>query len=261
MQQHHKIGIVGYGYLGRSLHRALDGSTISVASVYNRSAERLAGLPDSIATTDMERFCKGLSTLDLVVELAHPDISRLMGDRILRQANYMPCSVGALADDALTQQLLQTATRAGTRLLVPHGAVVGMDNLLEARDNWQSVTITFRKPHASIPSAAETGNAETILFEGSIREIAGKFPRSVNAMVACALATVGLDTALGRIIADDRQGNVLRGEFEFIGKDGSRLSIIKEEPAVGVSSTGMVNSIKGSVIRALGVVTGDLKFV
>jgi hypothetical protein len=61
--------------------------------------------------------------------------------------------------------------------------------------------------------------------------------------------------------ADSRFGNVLRGEFEFTGRDGSRLTIIKEEPGVGVSGVGMINSIKGSVLRALGVLGNDAVFV
>jgi len=80
-------------------------------------------------------------------------------------------------------------------------------------------------------------------------------------MVACALATVGTDAARARFIADRRLNNVLRGEFEFKGKDGSSLSIIKEEPAVGVSSPGMITSILGSVLRALDLPSEGINFV
>jgi aspartate dehydrogenase len=251
MTEQQSLGIIGYGYLGKSLHQALARSDIHVGCAYNRSAERLVGLPDSIATTDTEEFIDAAADLDLVVELAHPDISRHMGKRILERTSYMPCSVAALADDRLKQKLLATALAAGTRLLIPHGAVVGIDNLVECRDNWQEVTITFRKPPGSIDLEEEPESDEAILFEGSVRDIAEKFPRNVNAMVACALATVGLDAAVARMIADRRLDNVLRGEFEFLGKDGSRLLVTKEEPAVGVSSPGMINSLKGSVLRAL----------
>ncbi len=261
MKKQHKIGILGYGYLGKSVYDALAGTGIEVARVYNRSAERMAGLPDSIATTKREEFMDAVASLDLVVELAHPDISRELGEAILQLANYMPCSVAALADDDLKTRLLQTAAAAGTRLMIPHGAVVGIDNLIEARDNWQAVSITFRKPAASLELQDESGEDETILFDGSVRDIAEKFPRNVNAMVACALATVGPDIARARMIMDRRLDNVLRGEFEFIGKDGSRLTIVKQEPAVGVSSPGMVTSILGSVRRALQQPADGLNFV
>jgi hypothetical protein len=39
------------------------------------------------------------------------------------------------------------------------------------------------------------------------------------------------------------------------------LTIIKEEPGAGVSGAGMANSIKGSVLRALGAMTDASSFV
>jgi aspartate dehydrogenase len=261
MSKHSKIGIIGYGYLGSSLYRELQGADIVVSRVYNRSAQSLSELPDTVATTDMVVFLQALPELDLVIELAHPDVSRESGEQILRQANYMPCSVTALADDELKEKLLATAAASGTKLLVPHGAVAGMDNLLEARDNWQGASITFRKPPGSIDLNEELEEDETVLFEGSVREVAAKFPRNVNAMVACALATVGLDAARARFVADRRLDNVVRGEFEFTGKDGSLLTITKEEPATGVSGSGMIWSLKGSVLRALEQSGEGLNFV
>ena len=255
------IGIVGHGYIGRALYRALAGSQIDVVSVYDEVKSNIADLPASIACSSAGEFVERVTGLDLVVETAHPVVSAQIGVQVLSRTNYMPCSMVALADDELRNQLLAMARQAGTRLYAPHGAVVGMDNLIEAREHWSSVNITFRKPPASIDGAAESQNDETLLFEGSVREIAKKFPRSVNAMVACALATVGLDVTSARMFADRRLGNVLRGEFEFIAKNGARLSIIKEEPGVGISGVGMMNSIKSSIFRALGVTADGLIFV
>jgi predicted dinucleotide-utilizing enzyme len=167
----------------------------------------------------------------------------------------------ALADSLLTDQLLRKAEASGTRLYVPHGAAVGVDNLLERQGDWIRAEITFRKPPASIDAVDLEAVDEAVLFEGTACEIAHKFPRSVNAMVTCAIATVGVDATVTRFVADRTIGNVLRGEFEFHGKDGSRLVITKEEPAVGVTSTGMVSSIAGSVLRALAVEEPGLHFV
>ena len=253
--------MIGHGYIGRALYRAFDGTAVEVVSVHDGQESNIADLPKSVATANPQAFIESLGGLDLVVEVAHPDVSGQLGAQILNRTSYMPCSVVALADDGLREQLLATARRSGTKLYIPHGAVVGMDNLLEARALWNSVTITFRKPPASIDAAMAAPADETLLFEGSAREISKKFPRSVNAMVACSLATLGLDITTTRMFADRRFGNVLRGEFEFTATNGSRLTIIKEEPGVGVSGVGMVNSIKGSVFRALGVTADGPIFV
>ena len=261
MVNNKRIGIIGYGFLGSSLHNYLLDTDIEVAAVFNRSTEKIEKLQTSMAFTEMENFMELVPELDLVVELAHPDISKNWGDSILKHCDYMPCSVAALADASLKKQLIDSAASAGTRLLVPHGAVVGIDNIFEARENWKEVRITFRKPPTAIDLDEEPDEDETILFEGPVTEIAEKFPRNVNAMVACALASIGTDKAVARFVADRRLDNMLRGEFEFHGKDGSTLTVVKEEPAVGVSSPGMVTSIIGSVLRALQVKAEGLNFV
>ncbi len=186
VNEKYKLGIVGYGYIGRTLHQSLADTGVIVARIFNRSAGPLAELPTSMATTDIDTFLDGIADLDLVVELAHPDISRTMGERILRATSYMACSVTAFADDEFTERMLGIARAAGTNLFIPHGAVVGVDNLIETRDNWKEVSITFRKPPQSIDIEDDSDADETVLFEGSVREIAAKFPRNVNAMVACA---------------------------------------------------------------------------
>jgi aspartate dehydrogenase len=256
-----RIGMVGYGYIGRSLYEALAGSQIDVVNVYDEVGSNVADLPASIVCSSADEFVGRATGLDLVVEVAHPVVAAQIGVRILSRTSFMPCSVVALADEDLGRRLLAAAKDAGTRLYIPHGAVIGMDNMIEAREHWTSVSITFRKPPASIDAAAEAQGEETLLFEGSAREIARKFPRSVNAMVACALVTVGLDVTRTRMFADRRFGNVLRGEFELTAKNGARMTIIKEEPGVGVSGVGMVNSIKGSIFRALGVTADGPIFV
>jgi aspartate dehydrogenase len=261
MSERYKLGLIGYGYLGKALHQALGGLDIEVSRVFNRSAGRLAGLPESVATTDLTNFVESCAALDLVVEVAHPDITVSAGASILKHTDYMPCSVGALANDQLREELIEIARSSGTRLLVPHGAVVGVDNLIETRDNWKEVVITFRKPPESLGAAAGSPADETVLFEGSVREAAAKFPRNVNAMVACALATVGVDATVARVIADRRMNQRLRGEFSFIGRDGSLLTVSKEEPAVGVSSPGIISALKGSVLRALAKPAAGLDFV
>ena len=261
MSKKYKLGIIGYGYLGSSLHQSLAETEIEVCSIYNRSQERLSGVVGVPCTTSMDNFIQSISGLDLVVELAHPQISQEFGEAILQKCHYMPCSVAALADDRILNSLKEKAAISGTRLLVPHGAVVGIDNLFEARENWEEACITFRKPPDSLGIQEKEENDETILFDGSVKDVAIKFPRNVNAMVACALATVGVEKARARIISDRRTNNMLRGEFEFRGKDGSRLHIVKEEPAVGVSSPGMITSIVGSVLRASQLTSTGIEFV
>src|SRR6185437_15130025 len=117
---------IGYGFIGAALVEAIAGEVhpgLTVAFVWNRSRERLSGVPPALVLDDLTQA--PARDADLVVEAAHPDITRMHGAAILGRADYMPLSVTALADDALRQALLDAAALSGRRLLLPQGALVG----------------------------------------------------------------------------------------------------------------------------------------
>jgi len=115
--------------------------------------------------------------------------------------------VTALADDALRERLATTAAAHGTRLVVPAGALLGGDELLMRRVDWNRVRITFRKHPDNLDFSESSFDpadieGETIVYEGSVRGIAKLYPRNVNTMVTCALVSTGLDACEARLIAD-----------------------------------------------------------
>src|SRR5690606_36347032 len=93
---------------------------------------------------------------DLIVEVAHPEVTRMHGADFVAAADYLITSVTALADDALRGKLVETALARKHRLFVPHGALVGLDTLVEQRHRLAEVTITFRK-HPKNLDFAESG--------------------------------------------------------------------------------------------------------
>ena len=141
-------------------------------------------------------------------------------------------------------------------LILPQGALVGTDALLNWRHMWREVRITFRKhPNnidlAAVKRRAEDITSETIIFDGPVREIAPMFPRNVNTMVTCALATVGIDKCRGRMVADPSLDHAV-AEVEAWGEDGSYLTTVKKQPMVGDSGTEMFQSTLRSVLKATG---------
>lgn len=254
-----RIGIVGFGFIGASLYReiAREESGLQVAFVHNRSHGKLDGVATGLVLDDLSDFAARQP--DLIVECAHPDITARHGTDFLKVADYMPLSVTALADDPLRDRLIATAQANGHHLLLPRGALVGMDSLFSWRHMWREVTITFRK-HPRNLDLARTGRTadditdKTILYDGPVRGIAADYPRNVNTMVTCALATIGLDKCRARLIADPELDHAI-AEVEAHGNDGSYLSTVKRQPAIGVSGTEMFQSTLRSVRKA----TGDLQ--
>jgi len=252
-----RVGLIGFGFIGSRVFRRLREQPelgIDIAFVHNRDRAKLAEVPQALILDDLAGMPgRGAG---LVVEMAHPDYTRKYGEAILAHADYLPLSVTALADQALLDRLTARAIQAGHRLLIPHGALMGTDNLFESRRMWRDVEITFCKNPAHI-DFSESGydpsriDGETVVYDGPVRGIAALYPRNVNTMVTCALATVGLDRCRARLIA--RPGiDFAVAEVRAHGSDGSLLEMRKQQPMAGVSGTEMFESQFHSILRAAG---------
>lgn len=253
-----RVGLIGFGFIGSQVFKRLRGSPelgIEVAFVHNRNRARLVDVPGDLILNDLARMPERKACL--VVEMAHPDYTRHWGESILAHADYLPLSVTALADQAMLDRLTARAKQAGHRLLIPHGALMGTDNLFESRHMWADVEITFYKNPANIDFSASGYDpagieGETVVYDGPARGIAALYPRNVNTMVTCALATIGLDRCRARLVASPAL-KVAIAEVRAIGRDGALLHMRKEQPVTGVSGTEMFDSQFGSILRAAGV--------
>lgn len=254
-----RVGILGFGFIGAELYRFLAGprgaaAGLAPAFVWARRPVALAEVPHELRLDDPGQA--PARAADLVVEAAHPDLTRAHGAALLAAGDYMPLSVSALADDGLTARLRAAAEGTGTRLLLPVGALVGGQALAARRDGWASVTITFEKNPANI-DFRDSGidpagiRGRTTLYDGPVRGIGPLFPRNVNTMLTCGLATVGLDRCRGVLVADPAL-DVAIARVEARGRDGSVLTTEKRQPVVGVSGTEMVASLIRSARLALG---------
>lgn len=261
-----RIGVLGYGFIGQHLVKMIRDNPnwgLELAFVWNRDASKLAALPPQQVLASPADAAA--TNVDLIVECAHPQLTIDHGENFLSFSDYLPLSVSALADAALKSRLLKAAQTSGRRLFIPHGALIGLDNLVEVREMWEDVTITFRKNPANIDfsdSGYDTTQirGETRVFDGSVREISRLYPRNVNTMTTCALATVGLDRCRAVLVADPAL-DVAIAEVRAVGKDGSIHESRKVQPVVGVSGTEMLAAQVGSVLRAAQVFQPGLNFV
>jgi len=216
-----KVAVAGLGAVGLPLAKWLDGDqgpaqaqgqrrlALHAVSARDQVAAvvKLAGFRRPPPIRDLDSLCDGA---DVVVEGLPPELFRPLAERALGQGLiFVPLTVTQLI---LHMDLVDLAERTGARIIVPTGAILGLDAVrAAARGTVRSVTMITRKPPAGLvntPHVREQGidlsdlTEPLKLYEGSVRDAAQKFPANVNVSVALALAGIGLDRTRYEIWAD-----------------------------------------------------------
>ena len=217
-----KVGIVGMGVIGRhvadALTRGIPGTTLVGVSV--RQPATATGYPVLALDELIERA-------DLIVEAATQAALREFGPAVLSAGKHlMVLSVGALV--GVLDGWAALAEKHGCRILVPSGAIAGLDGVKGAREGAiTAVTMETRKPPrglAGAPYIEQQGidldriTTETLVFEGPATEAVRGFPANVNVVAALSLAGIGPERTRIKIYAVPGQARnqhriTVEGEF------------------------------------------------
>jgi aspartate dehydrogenase len=211
------VGILGCGSIGSDVARAIvqgkagDAALVALFDQEDAPAARLAAsLPRRVPHfTDFDRFCAA-GGMQLVVECASPAAVRALGPRALEaNLDLLMLSSGALADGAFFRTLSDLAASKRRRLMVPSGALGGMDAIRAVRDLLEEVTLTSIKPPRALSGAPGFRAWEgreltepTVVFEGTALEAIKMFPANVNVGVTLSLAGVGPERTRVKVVAD-----------------------------------------------------------
>jgi aspartate dehydrogenase len=190
-----KIGIVGMGVIGHrvaeAVTRGIPGTTLEGVSV--RKPATAGSFPVLPLPTLIERS-------DLIVEAATQASLREFGPAVLAAGKHlMVLSVGALV--GVLDDWARLAEKHGCRILVPSGAIAGLDGVKGAREGAiTAVTMETRKPPRGLAGAPyieqhridlDAITTETLIFEGSATDAVAAFPANVNVVAALSLAGIG----------------------------------------------------------------------
>ncbi len=222
------VAIGGLGAIGLPLARALDQGAVAglrliavAAADPDRARARVAGFRAPPEVVPLDR----LAEADIVVEAAPAAVfDRIAGPAIAAGRILVPASVGALLP---RMALVRRAEESGARIVVPTGALLGLDAVRAAAEGpVESITLETRKPPAGLAGAPYlrqqgidlTGLAEPrLVFAGTALAAAAGFPANVNVAAALALAGIGPVRTRVEIWADpgvDRNVHTIRVEAE-----------------------------------------------
>ena len=148
---------------------------------------------------------------DIVVEAAGRAAIDIWAEAALVAApTVIIASTSAFCDEALLTRLVDAASRHGSRILIPSGAIGAIDALASGCVlGLEEVTHQIVKPPAAWKGTpAEkmldlaTLAERTVFFSGTAREAASAYPQNANATVVTSLAGIGLDNTRVEMVAD-----------------------------------------------------------
>lgn len=264
-----KLGIVGCGAIGSRIALSLTQELkdhFMLSALYDIDSLKAAALcrrlkgRGSIVKNSLKDL---ISSCDVIAECVNtPAADDIIRRSLKARKKTLVMSVGRLF---ACRDLIPTARRYRASLIVPSGAIAGLDAIKAARlAGLSSVTIISRKPPAGFQGNAfliksgvriELITSDQVLFEGSVKDAVARFPQNINVAAAVALAAEGIRVKV-RIIASP---SLQRNTHEIIceGKSGSIRTITENVPCPDNPKTSYLAVL--SAVQALKQLSDDVK--
>ncbi|MGH8677135.1 MAG: aspartate dehydrogenase [Burkholderiales bacterium] len=261
-----RVAIAGLGTIGRAIARRLDqgigGLRLTAVAVRDpaRAEAFLATLSSRPSVVELTALA---DHADIVVECTPSNLLAQIAEPVLTAGKLLiVLSSGALLSNT---QLAQIAARNGGRILVPTGALLGLDAVLAAAEGTiRSVRMITRKPVKSLAGAPHLVQGKIDLknlreplkvFSGTAREAATGFPANLNVAAALSLAGIGPDRTLVEIWADP--GATRNTHRVEVDSDSASFSMTIENIASENPRTGRIAAL--SVIALLRKLTAPVR--
>ncbi len=253
-----RVAVAGLGAIGRALVRriadGIPGITLACAATGDR-AKAEAWLQSERIACPLVALDAFPDHADLAVECAPAAVfEEICRPMLAAGKKVMVLSVGALLP---RPELMALAKTAGGQIIVPTGALLGLDAVTAAAEGTvHSVRMITRKPPNGLTGAPylvangisiEGLRAPKRVFSGSAREAAAGFPANVNVVAALALAGIGPDQTRIEIWADP---SVTRNCHTIeVDSDSARFTLSIENVPSENPRTGRITAL--SAVAAL----------
>jgi len=259
-----RVAVAGLGAVGLEVAMRLAGGiddlVLAAVSARDRAAARtrMAAVDAGVPVLPVAELAE---VSDVVVECAPAAVFPAIAEPALRAGRVLvPISVAALMAHL---HLVDVARESGGRILVPSGALLGLDAVRAAAEGEiRSVRMVTRKPPRSLVGAPylETHGIDLDnlseplrVFSGTAQEGAAGFPANLNVAAALGLAGIGVDRTELEIWADP---SVTRNCHRVVvDADSARFALeIENIPSDANPRTGrlVANSVVATLKRLVG---------
>lgn len=220
-----RLGIIGFGNISISLagllqtqlERRLEHLTIVCRPEYSSQIKQIMKeeyndiASEYCIATSIEALINNKP--NLVVECAgHDAVFEHVPQILSAGIDTVVVSIGALSDVALADSLYNSARKGNSKLLLPSGAIGGID-LLASLQQYGELDVSYRgiKPPAAWSGTPASSlfdldqlSKETVIFRGTAREAANTYPKNANVAATIALAGAGFDETKAELVADPK---------------------------------------------------------
>jgi aspartate dehydrogenase len=206
------IAIIGCGAIGSALAGHISEKMdryVSRQVLYDVDAAAAEVLAKKIGASQIARDMEeAAEKSDVIVEASQKSaVPELLRTAVEKGRDIMIMSIGGLMGE---EGLLDQARERGISVMLPSGAIAGIDAVKAARiAGIDSVTLTTRKSPASLkgaPYLAENNvdldsiKKETVIFDGNALEAIKGFPKNVNVSALLSIAGIGAEKTKVKIV-------------------------------------------------------------
>jgi aspartate dehydrogenase len=255
------LGLIGYGGVAADMLAALRSADVPATRVVGVLARpgRAEAARARLGEVTIVQSAAALAALrpELVVEAAGHEALAVHGAVLLHGGiDLVIASTGALADAALFERLRAAAAAGRARMLLPAGAIGGIDAIAAMRlrglsaVRYRSVKppIAWRGTPAERLLDLDRLAAPTCFYEGSARAAALDYPQNANVAATVALAGLGFEATRVELVADPAAPGNLH-EIEAEGASGRIAIRLHGKPSASNPKTSALTAL--SVARAV----------
>ncbi|MBB3966779.1 aspartate dehydrogenase domain-containing protein [Rhizobium metallidurans] len=239
------VGLIGFGALAKQVMAAFETSAVRWVVLLREGSSASPPAPTAIVKSVGEMLA---AHPRVVIEAAGQRSVAAYVPQLLRAGvPVVIASIGALAEPETAQAVGEARAASGARLVIPSGAIGGLD-YLAAVSILPDTTINYRlkKPVAAWRAELDAlGLTDVVgpvtLFEGSPSEAAKLYPKNTNAAFTAAL--IAHPTAISVAVVADPGLTSNIHEIEVRSSAGEALFRFANAPAPDNPKTSVVTGL------------------